>query len=340
MIPENPWTLIKRWYWLITILALAGAVAGALAIPHLSGESSQYHASVTLGIRRVISPAGSTSGAATSADLDLLADYTTSVAARAKTPQFISQLHDRLTQAGINTPEPYLTNKYKVTDDRGLSRITIDATAGNESAARAIASAVSDLLVEEVIDEEERLRENLATSMDKERTELLADLGEITSARLARLNELGDDNLQETIDNVVRRGIGTNLPEEARSILEDLERISGDPQLAVLASRERAIQEELANLATTEQNLATDIRGDPVVVLDPVATARQMTPGTRTRDAAALGLLLGAALGWIAANIAEANTLHLRMPNRLRRRARIQRTDEWTPDSQGKEVLS
>jgi hypothetical protein len=340
MIPENLWTLVKRWYWLIGAFALAGALAGVLLIPQISGASSEFHASVTIGIRRVISPAGSTTGGATSADFDLLADYTTSVATRAKTPQFIAKLHDRLVLGGVDTPEIYLRDKYKVTDDRGLSRITIDSTAGSEAMAQAIASTVSDLLIEEVEDEESRLRENLSATMENERSELLADLGEITSARLARLDALGDDSLQETIDNVVRRGIGTNLPEEARSILEDLERISGDPELAVLASRERAIQEELANLASVEQNLATDIRGDPVVVLNPVATAQDVTPGTRLRDAGVLGLLAGAVLGWIAANIAEANNLHVRIPRRSRKLVRDQRKDEWVPDSPREEFLS
>lgn len=339
MIPESFWTLLRRWFWLIGIFAVAGAVAGALAIPELRGDHSEYHASTTLGIRRGISPSGSTAGAAGSADLALLADYTTYIAGRAKTPQFIAKLHDRLAPAGLDTPTIYLRDKFTVTDDPGLSRITIDAKSTNEAVAQAIAEAVSSLLIEEVIEEEARLRNNLTTTLSNERAELLGALGEISSARLERLDQLEDKSLQETIDNVVRRGIGTNLPEEAREILQDLERISGDPQLAVLASREQAIREELANLAAVEQALATDVRGDPVVVLNPVVTAQQLTPGTRIRDAGILGLLVGLVVGWIAANLAEANDFRLPVPRRSKRPLAHER-DEWVPDSYGKETLS
>jgi len=340
LIPERYWVLIKRWYWLIGALTILGAVAGAFLIPAYSGDSSEYHASVTLGIRRVISPAGATTGGATSADLDLLADYTTSVATRAKTPQFVAGLHSKLAAEGIRIPEVYLRDKYRVTDDRGLSRVTIDATAGNGATAQAIADAVSVLLIEDVKSEESRLRENLNATLDNERAQLLDDLGEITSARLERLQQLGNDSLQETIDNVVRRGIGTNLPEEARTILSDLERISGDPELAVLASRERAVQEELANLASIEQGLATEVRGDPIVVLSPVTTAESITPGTRIRDAALLGLIAGMLLGWIAANIADASRLRVRAPRMPAGLVRGEHNDDWKPEAHGKEVAS
>lgn len=340
MIPESFWTLIRRWFWLIGFFAVIGGVAGALAIPRISGDSSNFHASVTLGIRRVISPAGSTHGGTSSTDIDLLADYTTSVARRAKTPQFVALLHDRLTKQGFDIPEIYLRDKYVLTDDRGLSRLTIDAQSNAEALAEAIADTVASLLIEEVTGEETRLRQNISASLDSERTELLSDLGKITSARLARLDALGDDKLQETIDNVVRRGIGTNLPEEARTILADLLRISGDPDLAVLDSRERAIQEELANLASLEQALATDVRGDPVVVLNPVTTAEQLTPGTRTRNAAILGLLGGAVIGWILANMADAGDLRIRIPRRSRRTTPKHRVDEWASEPHKEEVLS
>ena len=333
MIPEKYWILIKRWYWLIGAVAILGAVMGALIIPAYSGATSEYHASVTLGIRRVISPAGSTTGSVTSSDLSLLADYTSSVAARAKTPQFASKLHSKLALEGIQTPEISLRDKYSVTDDRGLSRVTVDATSGKEASARAIADAVSSLLIEDVTAEESRLRENLSTTLGKERTQLLTDLGEISSARLEKLQELDADSLQETIDNVVRRGIGTNLPDEALRILSDLERISGDPELAVLASRERAIQEELNNLASIEQGLAIDVRGDPVVILSPVTTAESQTLGTRARDAAMLGLIAGTVLGWIAANVAEANQLRAPKPRIPTRLVKDQKNDEWKPEA-------
>jgi hypothetical protein len=340
VIPENYWTIIKNWYWLIGAFALAGAIAGGILIPMMSGATSEYNASSTLGIRRAISPGGSSTSGGEGSAADLLSAYTTSVAVRAKSPQFVAQLHDRLAAEGIDIPEEQLSGKYRVTDDPGLSRLVIDATSGQEPNAQAIADMVAKLLIEDVSGEETRLRENLSDSQERERQQLLADQGEISSQRLARLKELNASAIQETVDNIVRRGIGTNLPAEAREILADLQQITGDPELALLESRQRAIEEQLAELARIERSLATEVRGDPVVVLSPTATARSETPGTRTRDAAVLGMIAGTVMGWIAANIAESNNFRLHAGEKLGPKIRRLRNGDWLPESLKKEVQS
>lgn len=303
MIPEQYWIILRHWFWLIGLMAIGGAVAGLLLIhPLIAGDSEGYNARATLGIRRLVT----LSGTSTSGGSDILADYTDYIAAQARTPQTIARLRSDLAEDGYPMSEQAVAGKVNVTSDRGLIRVNIEATASTEAQANAIATSMADLLIEQMAAEEQRVNETLSAETESKRTDLLAELSDVYERRLERLNELDAGSLQTALDDLVRRGVGSDLVDEFKDIVIDIAFTTGDSQLAILNSEASSIEAQLGALSEAERTATVGTSDKPVFLLNPVDTVQTPIDVVRRRDLAMLGLIAGAVLGWMAANGAQS----------------------------------
>src|SRR4030042_1939481 len=101
MIPEQYWQILRRWFWIIGLLGLLGGAAGLFLLPMgLGGEASAYDASTTLQVSRFVS-FGGTVTAGSGGGGELLTNYTTSIAEKAKTGQFQARLRAALEEDGL-----------------------------------------------------------------------------------------------------------------------------------------------------------------------------------------------------------------------------------------------
>jgi hypothetical protein len=314
VIPEQYWQILKRWYWLIGGVALAVAVLAVVTLPLLLGRSSGgYSAAVTLGVTRMVSFGGTT--AAGNGDPQLLASYTTSIAQRGASPQYLANLEDALKAKGVTLPEGQLERSARFTANEALFRITVEATAPVPNDAQLIAETAAEQLILATKAEEDRIKESLTASSEQEEAQLLSRLSEVYQQRIDRLAALGDATLRAALDEVVRRGVGANLSVEFSQLVQDLARLSADPDLALLNSEATSLESQLAELSETQRQFSTEfLQGNPVSVVTPVETVPLPPPtALRTRDLALMGLIVGLVLGWIAANTAESMQLNLRM---------------------------
>ncbi len=106
-------------------------------------------------------------------------------------------------------------------------------------------------------------------------------------------------------------------------LVEDLARLSGDPQLTVLNTEAEALESQLAEISATRRDFSTELlQGGPVSIVSPAETVPFASVTTlKARDAAVMGLLVGLVLGWIGANMLESMQLNLRMKKH--------REEEW-----------
>lgn len=302
MIPEQYWIILRRWFWLIGLLAIGGAVAGVFLIhPMIAGESEGYNSRTTLGIRRLVTLSGSTTGGT-----DMLADYTDYIALQARTPQTTSRMQQQLAAQGYLLSEEALAGNVTVTSDRGLIRVNIEANAGTEAQADAIASAMASILIEQMASEEDRVNETLSAETETKRTELLTQLSDVYKRRLDRLQELDAGTLQTALDDMVRRGVGSDLVDEFKKLVIDIALTTGDSQLAILNSEADSIEGQLATLSEAERTITLGAADDPLFLLNPVDTVKTPLDVARRRDMALLGLIGGLVAGWLAANSAES----------------------------------
>jgi hypothetical protein len=310
MIPEQYWQILRRWFWIIGLLGLLGGAAGLFLLPMgLGGEASAYDASTTLQVSRFVS-FGGTVTAGSGGGGELLTNYTTSIAEKAKTVQFQARLRAALEEDGLDVTQTNLSEKLRIAADGGLFRINIQATASNAEDAETLAQAVADVLMDEVEAEETRIRNGLGANTDLRRSDLLNRLSDVNQQREQRLQELNATALQTTLDDLVRRGGAgtTDLSEEFRGILQNLAVVAGDEDLAVLNSQAGELERQLAALAQAEESFSVDLLkyGEPVFVLNPVETVATESEGSlRTRDMLVLGTGAGLIMGWVAANLAE-----------------------------------
>jgi len=322
MIPEQYWQILKRWFWIIGLVGIAGGAAGLFLLPiGLGSGASVYDSSMTLGVSRFVSFGGTVTAGSGAGNVALLADYTTSIAGMSKTAQFQARLRAALQERGVNISETALPQKVNVTADRGLFRVNIQATANSAEEAEILAEEAADALIAQVVAEEDRIKEGLAANTGEQRTELLNRLTDLNQQRLQKLDELGASALRTALDNLLRQGgVGNDLDEEFRAILEDLALIAGDAELVAINSRADALEKQLADLARTEETFSVDLLkyGEPVFVLNPVETVDTQPEGTlRGRDMLVLGGGAGLIMGWLAANMAE----HVRNGRGTRREA-------------------
>jgi len=319
MIPEQYWQIVRRWFWIILSLGVAGGAAGMFVLPMGFSGSSQYDASMTLGVSRFVSFGGTMTAGIGGGDGVLLGDYTASIAEKAKTVQFQARLRDALKEEGLFLTEAALVQKVTVTADKSLFRINIRATASSLEQAELLAQEAADVLTQQVVDEETRVKEGLGANTDEQRAELLSRLSDLNQQRQQRLQELSATTLQTALDDLVARGgADTDLSAEFRGILESLAVIAGDQDLADINSHIDSVERQLAGLATAEESFSVDLLkfGEPVFVLNPAETvATEPESSLRKRDMMVLGIGAGLIVGWMAANVAE-NVRNGRGPRR------------------------
>lgn len=309
MIPEQYWRILKNWYWVIGGIALACALIAAVALPALlGGDGGGYNSSVTLGVTRMVSFSGTT--AAGEGDDVAMASYTTSIAGRGSSPQFHSALKDALKAKGVT-----LTSDPTFTANEGLFRITIEATADVPNDAQVIAETAAEQLIADTKAEEGRIVLSLTSTNDQQETDLLSRLSVVYQDRLDRLLWLGEPAVREALDELVQRGVGASLGADYVRLVEDMARLSADPQLAVLNTEAEALESQLAEISAARRDFSTELlQGDPVSIVTPAETVPFPAAATlNARDSAVMGLLVGLVLGWITANILESAQLNLRM---------------------------
>ncbi|MCI0782786.1 MAG: hypothetical protein J4N36_01150 [Chloroflexi bacterium] len=317
MIPDHYWRILRNWYWLIGGIALACALIAAVMLPALlNGGGSGHSSSVTLGVTRMVSFSGTT--AAGEGDSEAMASYTTSIAERGSSPQFLSTLKDTLAEEGVT-----LKVDPSFTANEGLFRVTIEATANVPNDARVIAETAAELLIADTTAEEGRIALSLTSTSDQQETELLARLTAVYADRLDRLFELGESDVREALSGLVSRGVSASLSADYVRLVEDLARLSGDPQLTVLNTEAEALESQLAEISAARRDFSTELlQGGPVSIVTPAETV-PFAPATtlKARDAAVMGLLVGLVLGWIGGNMLESMQLNLRMKKH--------REEEW-----------
>lgn len=302
MIPEQYWVIIRHWFWLIGLVAIGGALVGVFLIhPMVAGASEGYNARATLGVRRLVTNVGTTTG-----DPDLLGDYTDYIALQAQTPQTIVRLRNDLADLGYAMSEAAASGKVNVTSDRGLVRVNIEAKAGTEELANAVASSMAAILIDRMASEEQNLSETLAGDTESKRTDLLNDLTDVYQKRKDRLELLDAGTLQTALDDVVRRGVGSDLVDEFKKIVNDIAFTTGDSQLAILNSEAESIEAQLGVLSEAERSVTIGAGEAPVFLLNPVETVGTPLDVAKRRDMALLGLIGGLVLGWIVANSTES----------------------------------
>ncbi len=317
MIPEHYWRILRNWYWLIGGFALACALIAAAALPPLlNGDGNGHSSSVTLGVTRMVSFSGTT--AAGEGDGEAMASYTASIAERGSSPQFLSTLKDALAAEGVT-----LKGDPSFTANEGLFRITIEAKASVPNDARVIAETAAEQLIADTTAEEGRIALSLTSTADQQETELLARLSVVYQDRLDRLLELDEPAVREALEAWVRRGVSASLSADYVRLVEDVARLSADPQLAVLNTEAEALESQLAEISAARRDFSTELlQGDPVSIVTPAETV-PFAPATtlKVRDSAVMGLLVGLVLGWIAANMLESMQMNLRMKKH--------REEEW-----------
>ncbi len=317
MIPEHYWRILKNWYWLIGGIALACALIAAAALPVLlSGDGGGYSSSVTLGVTRMVSFSGTT--AAGDGDDEAMASYTTSIAERGASPQFLATLKDALKVKGVT-----LTDDTTFTANEGLFRITIEATADVRNDAQVIADTAAEQLIADTTAEEGRIALSLTSTAEQQEAELLARLSVVYQDRLDRLLGLGEPAVREALEAWVSRGVSASLSADYVRLVEEVARLSADPQLAVLNTEAEALESQLAEISAKRRDFSAELlQGEPVSIVTPAETVPFAAASVlKARDSALMGLLVGLAFGWIAANMLESMQLNLRMKKH--------REEEW-----------
>jgi len=186
-----------------------------------------------------------------------------------------------------------------------------DAPLSSLEQAELLAQEAADVLTQQVVDEETRVKEGLGANTDEQRTELLSRLSDLNQQRGQRLQELDVATLRAALDDLVARGgidPSANLTDEFRRIMGGLAVISGDQSLADINSHIDSLERQLAGLATAEESFSVDLLkfGQPVFVLNPVETvATEPESSLRKRDMLVLGGGAGLIMGWLVANMAE-----------------------------------
>jgi hypothetical protein len=311
MIPEQYWQIVRRWFWIIISLGVAGGAAGLFVLPMGLSGSSAYDASMSLGVSRFVSFGGTMTAGTGTGDSVVLGDYTASIANKAKTVQFQARLRAALEEQGLFVTEAALQQKVTVTADKSLFRINIRATASRPGDAELLAREAADVLTQQVVDEENRVKEGLGGNTDEQRTELLSRLSDLNQQRAQRLQELDAESLRTALNDLVARGgadPSANLSDEFRGIIGGLAVIAGDQDLTDINSQIDALEKKLAALALAEESFSVDLvkSGEPVFVVNPVETVATEAEGTlRKRDMLVLGTGAGLIVGWVAANMAE-----------------------------------
>lgn len=308
MIPEGYWALIRRWFWLILLFSAAGAAGGFYLIPiglEEVGEASSHNSSASLSVTRFLTSNGTVVGDSA------MAEYTQSVAEMAKTPQFAARLNDAIAEEGVPAQELNPARKVKVKANKELSRITVQASADSPQRAELLVQKATELLIEQMTAEEQRVIDGLRESINRQRDEVLTRLRSLQEQRTELTQSLDQTALHEALNDLVQRslaGTTVNEADEFLVILADLAEFAENPELALVSAEVGALQAKLAQLVIVQQDLAISLPGAPepaFVLTSPETVPTEPVRSLRKRDMLVLGGGAGLVLGWISANSAE-----------------------------------
>lgn len=286
--------LLRRWFWLLIVFGVLGAVGGVFLLPVVF-RSAAYDSSTTLGVTPFLSPQS-----ANEADQALLASYAASVAGIAKSSQFLSRLQANLAAQGLVYSEAELPDKVQVKPDPGLPQVTIEAQAASQHEAEVLVREMTNLLMEEANARAEQVRGDVAATAQERTAQILTRLSQVYRQRADHLFLMGIERYGVTLDLLMRQ-----QPDSFKSIVENLARISGDGTLAQLNAEADILEQELT---AAQQDLALQFPGQrqAVYVLQPQKTVQTRSgPSFRKLDLMVGGLGGGLVLGWVVANAAE-----------------------------------
>lgn len=328
MIPEAYWVLLRRWFWLMLLFVALGTLGAIYLVPIGLGQTAaSYNSSATLGVTRFVFPNGAVNRDSNGA----LADYTEAIAERVTRPQFVSRFNEAMAEEGFFDPTLELVEKVKVTADKRLARINLEASAESPGLAELLVKTATNILVEDVTAEERRIVDTLPDSVKQQIDEVLSRLGSLQSQRLELLGSLDQAAILKDLQTLAPFGGVINVESDAiEALMLDVAIITGNPELASLNAEVDALRNKLASLSTVQQDLVIGLLSSegPVFVLNPAYTVPTDTlGGLRKRDMALLGGAAGLVLGWGAANGAE----YLRNGRRNGRESEEERGEDPKP---------
>lgn len=269
MIPDQYWTLARRWFWLLALFAIVGAASAVYVLPPFIGSSSSFDSSATLGASHYISMSRIvTTGEANPDDDDAVAaGYTASLAAYASTPQFIANLQEKLATQGIILTRQEIKKMTDISANAILFRIDVHASAESRDVTEALITNATDALIARAEDEEARVAWALISSLERQQAELVT-----------RLEALAEEE----------KGIGA----------------ARDPIIIDLETT--VIGEELEQLTRQrEQLILSRTYSRPLVMVNPPQTVETEGNVLAARELLLLGATAGLLVGWAGANLAE-----------------------------------
>lgn len=276
MIPEQYWQLARRWYWVIGLCAVLGAVAGYALLPSVVGGGASYNSTATLAVSQYIPVARAVDDSSLSADASVLASYTNAIAAYADTPQFRSDVAELLAESGSAPSSRSIDRMLTVTPNTNLFRLTISVDAGSASQAEELAAAASGALIGHAADEESRLSATLAATLEDQRDELYLRLDELSADKAAGIGDFDAENLEAGV-----------IRSEIEDITAQIERLNVEGKVSV-----------------------------PLVTAGPPTTVHSDAGTFSPLDLLLLGAIAGLVAGWGAANLAERVTRDEPQPRR------------------------
>jgi hypothetical protein len=335
MIPDKYWRILRIWFWLIGAIALAGGALAVVLVPQVRGSGEpDYTAAVTLGVTRLVSTDGSVTTIAGSGEGELLAGYTSSIIARGNSPQFVSEVVDRLQAQGLTIDQATLARKLTFAEDPGLFRILITARASDADKATLMAQSAALQMIDDITGEEQRVTEEARASLALQEQNLRNRLSTLYANRALALAALGDAEISQALRDLVASGVSPDLSADYRILVNNLARLTSDPELTLMNAQALSLEQQLSDITTKQNAFSADsLTGTPVSIIDPVNAAPLPVPeGMRTRDMALMGVIGGLVLGWFVAVALDSIVFAEKRKTAKRRRpafapAKVRETD-------------
>jgi|GEM_PF-1075834 hypothetical protein len=317
MLPEEFWRFLQRWLWLLAAAAIAGAALGTLFLPRVLSGGGGYTSTAVLSVARFASPSGVTAATNNADERAVLQDYTQVLADGVKTAPFLSKVGQKMAARGTPMSVASINDKLQVEATPSLFRIALRGRDSDRQRAEALVATTLETLQEQVRNEEQNLRQALATSADQRQAQILERLRDNQQRQLQRLQQLDATTLQAAA--AATAGAGATTAGANRQFLIQVARLSGDPELMLLSAETEALAQALSQLASARETVEATLNTspDPFVTLRPLETVQEQPLNTlRARDALVLGAGVGLVVGWLSASVAE-QLLNRRRNHRL-----------------------
>ena len=313
MIPEQYWLILRRWFWLIGMFAVAGGALAVVGLPYVLGYTSSYDSSATISVAHYVSPTRIVeTGAENDADT-VVADYTQALAIYAETPQFVAAVREQLAAQGLSAHSSAIENQLRIEAVPALFRIDVHASGGSRAVTDAMVTAATNVLIKRAEDEEARVAFGLVANLDTQRTEIVARLDALEEQRLVLLRReieaagpaLADrPEVTRLVENTPLLTGGQALVTEMRDLISGIAQILGDPGLIAIDVEMQTAQQGLETLtAQRERVLANRVYSAPLAVLNPTETVETQADTLPMRDLIILGGAAGLVAGWGVANL-------------------------------------